>query len=529
MKDTLQQYPIDFYKYYGYNEKLDPDLGEHVICLGKVQRHFEEELVVDYYDKKVIDFLHTKGESESDYDDYIIVPKNLDHVHTALRRFNSPPDPFTSEVKSLYSEAAKWMYEEFYPFMSQSKIKSYCFLTDYHFNGKKSPGYPWNLKYPTKNDYWNSDDSIFFDEYWHRLGTDDPIMSLFAVSIKEEMRKRAKVEKGGIRTIIASDVNHTVAMGALFLDQNEKMNKSHLRHSSAIGVSMMYGGWDNVVRRMNRIDDELCVFELDGVKFDAKFFNIHFQHIKEFRTLCLDDSEKTTENLKRVHNVYENFKYMLWVSVDGKVYLVRVGNPSGQGCTTNDNTLKNYMDNAVLFMLLTPAFLHSHKLFQMFVILVLVGDDDSMSVDKRIRHLYNPTRIMAIAHKIHMEYTTPCYEPRRMVDTEFLGHGFLPIKYRGFTVYVPSIDCHKMRASLVMFNKSHTLVETINRLCGFRNETWACKSCRKWFSECAQYVRNQCVDGDPAIDTAWKGYLSDLELAEIFTGYKFTISDLSKL
>jgi len=493
--------------------------------LGKVQRFFKERLDVNYDDPNVSLYLNSIGDSLENYCDWSVMPNKLADSKEALMRFNRPFDPFDDKVKYLYDVASQWMHEEFYPYMCDSVMYSYDHVVDHHFDENKSPGWPWNISYTTKGDYWDSEDAGFFDQYWEALATDDPIVSYFAVSIKEELRKTGKLP----RTMIAVDVNHVVANACLFLNQNEKMQQSHLRHSGAIGISMFNGGWHMLASEMRKIDRGNNAAELDGSKFDAVTRERHHLHVCEFRIACLGKQFRTARNIIRARNLYKNNIIKFVINVDGTVYVIFVSNPSGQGSTTHDNTLKNFMDVCVLWQLLVPEYLRTYQMFKLFVKLILCGDDMSFVTTSEIWKIFNPERIMSISHHIDMVYTSPCLQPRQFTDTEFLGHGFRMLHYNRTSMYVPVIDCHKMRSSFVRYNKTSTVYETINRLCGIRNETWGCEECREWFREAGLFLKRyyNYLEFDPQWIECWKGYKSDYDLFTLYTGYTLEQSMLN--
>jgi hypothetical protein len=90
-------------------------------------------------------------------------------------------------------------------------------------------------------------------------------------------------------------------------------------------------------------------------------------------------------------------------------------------------------------------------------------------------------------------------------------------------VHLPVIDCRKMKTSMLKFNTSGEMWETIVRANGLRNETFACPHCRHWFSELIADLRTETVNSlDQQVIDAWKSYKTDADLWSLYTGLKYS-------
>jgi len=494
-----------------------PDIGNHMKVMGRVYRHFSDS-IPDYEDVFVRKWLEDRGEDMSYYSHYDVTTITREYARAALARYDREMDPFTPEIKALYDIAAEWLWLEFGPHMSNSRVIS-SEAAEAHLNNDKSPGAPWTLVgILSKGDYFElkCDDYV---KYWDLLATPNYIRSLCSSSGKEEIRPAEKVHAGKIRSTISMEVGHVKAHTQLCLDQNEMLMATVGKHSSCLGIVMQYGGWDKLNTRMSRFAPVPSTMELDGDKFDARYRWYVFQKVRDFRYRCLRADYRTPENYARLCNIYRELCFAPFLDVDGHVYSREVGNPSGQACTTPDNIFKNFMDIVVLWLKIMPASYHNYRDFKRCLELCIVGDDINISVHPDIQHLFNAKKVMEYSHHIDMVYTTPTEEFRHNYECEFLGHGFQNV----MGIYLPVINCVKMRTSMLKFNTTGEIWETIVRACGLRNETFACVHCRCWFSELIRDLKKEYGRSDDSqIVDAWKSYKTDAELWSLYTGLKYS-------
>lgn len=464
-------------------------------------------------------YIESLGENFDYYSHYGVVPKTLAGARNSVSRYNRNEDPFTDVIKGLYDVAGSWLENEFGHWLSDSKVLSYDYVTDW-LRPKKSPGYPWTLKYPYKVDYWLSTDCEFFDNYWDKLSTSNYIHSICSVSIKEEVRPIEKINRDEIRTIVAMDVNHVVAHSMLCLHQNERLVCSNIKHSSALGLNMLQGGFHRLNEKMMKFGEKSTI-ELDGKKFDSRFRYYCFEKIRDFRFSMLSPEFRTNENKTRMFNIYQELAFSPLINVDGFVYSRKAGNPSGQACTTPDNTFKNWMDMVVLWHLITPKEYHTYKSFNENVVMCICGDDINISVSEECKPYFNSYKIQQFMGHIDMEYHFADMEFRSNFECSFLGHSYQLCKCPqfGYSMYFPIIDCQRMRSNALIFNENRTVEYSIIRACGLRNETFACEDCRKWFLGYINFLRNKYGNSEkPSIKEAFKNYLTDSEIWKVYTG-----------
>jgi len=487
-------------------------------CLGRVFRPFNPR-EPNYEDIIVRDFVDSVDESNL-YCNYGVVPRRLEHSLLAISRYNRHSEPFSDRIKSYYDIAGDWLEKEFGAYLCDSKVYSLDTVMEW-LRPMKSSGYPYTLKYPFKYDYYQSDDFQFYATYWSKLSTTDYVHSLCSVTIKEEVRPIEKIKNGDVRTIVSMDVNHVLAHSQLCLHQNQRLVNTNMMHSSALGLNILQGGFHKAALKLSKFGPR-SVLELDGKKFDSRFRAYCFDKIRDFRFKMLSPGFRTPENFRRLFNLYKELSSAPLVNVDGFVFDRDAGNPSGQASTTPDNTFKNFMDWVVLWHLIMPVGMHSYHIFKENIVLLLCGDDSDVGVNSQIHDLFNYETISKVQHEIDMEYHAAAPDFLDVGDSTFLGHRFTytEIPELGYGMYLPTIDCERMRTNMLIYNEKQTLACTIIRACGLRNETFACESCRSWFLRLINFIRVRYPSTDDLVVNAWKNYLTDRELWEIYSGTK---------
>jgi len=220
-------------------------------------------------------------------------------------------------------------------------------------------------------------------------------------------------------------------------------------------------------------------------------------------------------------NLYKDIGLSPIVSVDGYVYDRFGVNSSGQRCTTSDNSLKNEADCIVMYLSFVPKFLHTYQYFRALTSLLTNGDDLLMSLHDLVKEYYSADNIRAFSTQIGMSYHFEKEEVSSVGSLSFLGHDFqwtlLP---NGIYLWLPVIDCNKMRSNLLIDNRERSAVMTVIRACAFRNETFACADCRLWFSDFILWLRKRLshLNDNVEVQNAWHAYKTDHELWTLYSG-----------
>lgn len=471
----------------------------------------------NFDDDVVADYLVSVGESPLAYRSYQVTSKREGQADRALLRYNRSSSVLSKEIEELYRIAGSWLDLEFGPYLSGSQILTYDQAREW-LKDDTSAGMPWTQRYPLKLDYHLSDDGNFFAKYWDVLATPQYVRSLCSVAEKVELRPKEKVDNGEVRTIISMDVNHVTAHHMMCHDQDARLIASHKYHVIKLGMDMFNGGFHQLNEFMTKFGNGANVIELDGRQFDSRFLPIHFDEIHRFRYRMLAIEHRTEENYRRLAHLYTELVSAPFVNVNGFVFGREVGNPSGQKCTTSDNSFKNFMDLCVLFMRLTG--MREYSQFKAFINACIVGDDKNIEVHPVIQHLFNPHAIKSVMGELNMEYHFASMVFRENVECTFLGHSYkyCVIPHHGFGMYFPCIDGHKMRCSLLHYNEQQTVEQTIVRACSLRSETFPDEVERAWFGRFIVHLQKKFPPSNATYASAWKNYKTDKQLWNLFSG-----------
>lgn len=447
---------------------------------------------------------------------YNMTSKRWGQSQTALQRYDRP-SVLSPKITKYYELAGVWLEKEFGPYLENSRVLLYDNARDW-IKTDTSAGLPWTQKYATKNDYYLSEHAHFFSEYYERLATDDPIRSLCSVTEKIELRPIEKIRAGQVRTTISIDTNHLTAAHMLCHDMDEKLKDSHEDHPIKLGMNMFEGGFDRLHRWMTPFGEGPNTLALDGKMFDSTIKPIHFEQIAKFRCKMLCPRDATHDNFMRIRNLYRELMRAPFVDVDGYVYGRDCGGPSGHKSTTVDNSLKNYMDVCVMYMIITGDTCYEN--FKKFVRMCIVGDDLNITVHPRLQATFNHRTIAAASEQIGMVYH---FEADKFLPNEccaFLGHEYRRcfVPHLGYEMLFPCINGHKMRCSLVHHNELQTVENTIVRACALRAETFPDETERAWFAKFITHLRGLYKPSDHAYAKAWTNYKTDTELWILYSG-----------
>jgi len=508
------------------------DLGASLPHLGRVFRVFKEKRP-DYTDSIVRDFILSRGESLEYYSDYAVVPKEYSLAVASIKKGDLPKEPFSQVIEQIYDRAFDGLERMYAPFLGDSKMSSWDEVISWA-PVRKSPGYPWILSYQYKEDFYGTDlGEEFLETYWDSLATDHPIESLCAVSVKEEVRSRVKIyDQASVRTVYSMPVQHTFSHSRLTLDQNNRLVQSAGQHFMELGINIFYGGFHRLQAKHQAFaggPEKKCSLAIDGVKFEKRTRRTHHMRIARLRYHLLHREWRTEKNRLRFLNLYETIAGAPLVDPIGHVFGREGDQTSGQSCTTPDNGFKNIADMFVIWCLsCLDNDLEEWCTWDMFTRFVLCstnGDDINITVKEEAHHVFNAAVIIKYAAEIGMEYTLEFMEFRHFTDLTFLGHGFslVHIPKLGHAMYLPVIDCQKMRSNCLIYNDevNDPVAMTITRANGLRAETFACESCRDWFADLIYYLRSRYPATESApIREAWTTYKTDSELWELYSGYE---------
>lgn len=394
---------------------------------------------------------------------------NLDASYKSLNKYSKAEVPFNEEAWTFASNALEM---EFLPYMKDSEVRNLEEgLEDVDLT--TSPGFPWNLKYKTKRDLYESKDFDYFknecEKDWKILI--DGSWYVFTNSLKEEIRPDEKIQLNKIRTFTASSATAVVTGNRLFGHMNEKFIDSHLKTSSVVGMNPFRGGWNELYQKLrnhpHRRQGKIVGFELDESEYDSSLRSFLFEAICDFRIKCLCSRDATAENIKRIREYYRNILNSVIITADGKLVQKHLGNPSGSVNTISDNTLILYFLLAYTWYILSPV--KTIESFRESVVAALQGDDNTWTVSEQTAVFYNAKSVSEEFLKIGITTTSPCYEPRNLEELSFLSSSFSRFIDH---VCVYDLDTDKILESLKWTEYPNDPIRTLERVAACLLNTW---------------------------------------------------------
>jgi len=306
------------------------------------------------------------------------------------------------------------------------------------------------------------------------------------------------LDSGKIRAFTASDVDFAVYANRVCLDFNEKFYASHVPGTwSFVGLSKYHGGFE-------RVHDHLAEhpngYELDESEYDASLPIRMLESVRDFRKECLCEDARADGAGVALDYVYRQIIHSTMVMPDGHVFQKHGGNPSGSVNTIVDNTL-------ILFHLLAYAFIvlwrrqnghvyladgssrseasgeyPTYEYYMENVRAVLCGDDNSLTVSHKVNDWFNVKTVVSVWEEIGIHGKTPCEEPRKALDLEFVSAGFRHVTFRGETRILPVVELEKALSSVVWGAGCPDPRYQMERILALRIETWADEKARAIFN-----------------------------------------------
>lgn len=474
----------------------------YFVPIGSIPRfpRYKNKRGYDPYVKGFVD------QHKIDFSGWQLPIPNHDASYKSLSKYaKGIPVLDDQQVEDMNTAWYSFVESEFFPFMGNSSVRTLPEAID-AVDKTTSSGSPFSLFYPTKNILFANDSQImdWLEKDWELLASDPNWTGLFTNSLKEELRTDEKTAMNSIRTFLAGSVDLTIHGIRLFDDMNEKFCDSHLKTSSAVGMSPFDGHWDQMIRKLGRFKKG---FALDESQYDSSLRAFLLWSCAEFRWRCLAPEFRTKENFCRLRTYYRNIVNSLIVTPDGTLVFKKGGNPSGSVNTISDNTL-------ILFALLSYAWVrimrdhdNSYNAFVSNVAMALVGDDNTWTVSESCIKFFNAKSVIAEWKGLGITTTTDSLEPRGYLELDFLSAH--TISYKG--VFVPLYDTDKLFSSLLYApTKHHSPAVTLERCAALMMVGWMNKRFRVVCQELTEWLKINFGAVCHADDN-WKHSLSQLK------------------
>lgn len=428
-----------------------------------------------------------------------------------------------SPDRRVWYLASQFMRRHFWPYLSGSREMS---LEECISDSDKttSCGYPWSLKWHTKQEFYEDAEAPkVFEHFWRDLANEQEYVPIWTCSQKQEIRSAEKIAQNKIRTFTASPIEHSISANRLCLDFNNRFYNSANKHWSFVGASKYLRGWD--ISLFKRLSVFKNAFATDGKDFDASCFEKMMWEICNFRIECLCVEANTADNRKRLRQLYKFIIHSVVVMENGDLVWKHTGNPSGSTNTIVDNTLINFFYLAYTWIKLHiqkyPDMIPTYESYVGNVCAALNGDDDLHTVSDEHAEWFNPTAAIPIcASDLGLVVTTDSCEPRRLEDCDFLSQNFVQIN----GIWLPSPDTDKVLSSLMWNSEIDDVRWHLLRASALRNESWCNIECRKIIQGYIEYLlRVYASDmyGDVAglkMEHIYSVYKSDRWIWALYTG-----------
>jgi len=389
---------------------------EYFPLVGAIQRHprYVNKRIMDpqlrcYLDEKKIQLPEEWG----------LPTPNPQAAYKSLAKYAKPLLPMSDEMVSDMNLAWEWTTRHFGLYMSGARVLSYEEAKQ-KMDMSTSCGAPFNQLYKTKRELFESDPTIdeWLQEDWDRLANDPLWTTIFTNSLKEEIRPTEKIIENSIRTFTAGGCDATVHGTRLFVDMNERMYASHLKTSSAVGMSPYYGNWNKLYIKLKTFKKG---YALDESAYDSSLRAYMMWGCALLRWKMLRSEDQTDDNLRRLKNYYRNLVHSVIVTQEGVLVMKKTGNPSGSVNTITDNTLILYTLLAYAWIRNSPSEERTFESFELNTAKALVGDDNTWSVSDLAHPFYNARSVIQTWNTLGVTTTTDSLEHRKPEDLDFLS------------------------------------------------------------------------------------------------------------
>lgn len=411
-----------------------------------------------------------------------------------------------------------------------------------------SPGLPWtSMGYKDKTSFHEDRGYGDYVAYYetHVFEIEGPTI-LITSALKEEVRAKAKLALGRIRQINAVPTHFSAALNTYRLSQSEALTESHTRTESAVGMSVMHGGWNALYRK-------LSVFE-EGYDGDFKEYDssqlawlmwveaiMSWEHIAQSNN-WIRGTDEYEVHLRRYLILTEEEINSLLLTVTGDLLQKWLGNISGTPITTTRNTRILWLVMAAAWFSYivskqsdsgrggTPPGLVTLEGFQLSVRAALYGDDQTFSVTPEHIGGYSGKFLQDFSGALGMTLEID-FLPKRVISLPFLSKCFHVVG--GYAYGIP-LDVEKYQAGLFR-RDSGNVVFRFARLCAYRlecapsmlindvGEYGCCRSIYLQADKCCKALY-QRYDGVMQTDPTWvsvRGAYKDLnQLLSVHRDYE---------
>jgi len=299
-----------------------------------------------------------------------------------------------------------------------------------------SPGYPLNLKYKDKKEFYNA----HIDDLKNlsvRLQNGEHYEFIQTIALKEELRTKEKVAAKDTRTFIVASAEHHALFSRYIKPSTKWMYDNFLTCDSIIGMSPFWGNWGQLLKK-HSVWDELgvpCTFNGDIKQQDSTWSaeDMQDQFIADVLTMEVpnDQKEKCVRELKVL---YVGCSFCVCIDPKGTLVFKETGLISGSANTSGGNTKDVWKNiNKTFYMAQKDAGMGwSHQTckenFKKMTRLSVCGDDFLLTIHPDIHKWFNADVVASNLRKLgkQLKDHVPQISHRLLFarDCTMLSHGF---------------------------------------------------------------------------------------------------------
>jgi len=374
-------------------------------------------------------------------------------------------------------------------------------------DGRKSNGWPFDIKYPTKEKFLASEERIEVEKFWEALADYAPLLDMETIFLKKEPRPKEK----GARCVFSLGVRKTMCENRLIkmLTENLKASWQNLLYDEgwmAFGMPASHGTWDRLARKF----DGWSCFELDGSAWDASMFPWLIEQFASIHIRLMDKLSKDDE--QRIRHVYTTAYHVADILPGGNVVLRFSGNGSGHPGTTLWNMWFAIFSTLYGHHRQSPGVLFPLQYYAGRLSCIVFGDDNivCLNPDKPIKFDIGDFRKINW-FELYCQYTAS--NSCALTDLRFFNFGWVLRCLRGIRIWAPDPDVKKILYSLAFPVEPLSKRTCLERAISIRQTTFNNPGLFNWVDAFVSWLESQLPGMNPKVHTS-------PELEDLYFGWE---------
>ncbi len=447
----------------------------YLTFVGKVNRHKKYNRAV-LYDHIFQRFVLDAG---IDLSAYTYVVGSIENSYNILSQFKP-----AAVYEPVPRGSALLMLRAAYSCVNKSK-----FVADplSWMDASTSPGFPYNLVYPTKLQCKSDPRILRFLALCD--STNEYPTPLWSTFVKAEPKKTSKVLELSARNVQAAPFHLQYVGSKLFAQQNEHIYDAGRRGiiSSTVGWSKFHRGMEHLYARLTRFGRFSSGADADFTHFDKTMTEEDIAILANWRFSNLVAELQTFENWVMIKTYYAHVLYSHIVMEDGDIWEKMCGNSSGQSNTLPDNSIVNEFRWYYMWCVITPVQYHTLSHFREHIELCVCGDDTIYSISLFGQIIFPLDKILKLSFQMGWNFKISRERYAPIHTLVYCSSRFM--WFSGHVVPVPDNPV-KLCVSLMCGSKRKPefIREQLSRALGIRMEIAFLPHIRSLFEQYIAYV-----------------------------------------